>query len=405
MANKKPARLYPNLVQAVVTSLQTIFSNDQYADKVIQKLLKSNPKWGSRDRAFLAESIYEIVRWYRLLYSVLGHAPRSEKDWWQLFGVYQVLRGTDLPGWEAFENLHPQTIQKKYDHLSAERKLRESIPDWLDERGMAELAEKWPESLTALNKMAQVVLRVNNLKTNANELSASLSKDGINTKTIGAESLLVTKRRNLFATQAFKKGLFEVQDFSSQQVAPFLRVEPGMQVIDACAGGGGKALHLATLMNNKGRLLALDIAGWKLKELKKRARRNGIHIIETRPITNSKVIKRLQGKADRLLLDVPCSGLGVLRRNPDAKWKLSNDFIERVRKEQAEILNRYPRMLKPGGMMVYATCSILPSENRSQVDRFLKTHPSFKLEEERTILPQDEGFDGFYMARLRKVEG
>jgi 16S rRNA (cytosine967-C5)-methyltransferase len=110
----------------------------------------------------------------------------------------------------------------------------------------------------------------------------------------------------------------------------------------------------------------------------------------------------LEGKADRLLLDVPCSGLGVIRRNPDAKWKLSNDFIERVRKEQADILDRYPRMLKSGGILVYATCSILPSENRKQVDRFLEAHPEFQLEEDRSILPQDEGFDGFYMARLRK---
>lgn len=402
MSKKSSDRLYPNLVQAVVSALQTIFQEDQYADKVIQRLLKSNPKWGSRDRAFIAESVYEIVRWYRLLTSLLGRNPESEGDWWKLFGVYQIISGGKLPEWREFSGLDPVVLKKKQTVLLKDRKVRESIPDWLDERGERELGAQWTPSIEALNRMAKVVLRVNRLKTNVKELSGLLQKEGIETEALADDGLLVTKRKNLFATSAFKKGYFEVQDFSSQQVAPFLKVEPGMQVVDACAGGGGKSLHLATLMENKGRLLALDTAAWKLNELKKRARRNGIHIVETRPIANSKVIKRLVGKADRLLLDVPCSGLGVIRRNPDAKWKLSNEFIERVRKEQAKILDRYPRMLKVGGVMVYATCSILPSENRGQVDQFLANHPEFELEEDRTILPQDEGFDGFYMARLRK---
>lgn len=402
MTNKHSDRLYPNLVQAVVAALQTIFREDQYADKVIQRVLKSNPKWGSRDRAFIAENVYEIVRWYRLLTSLLGKSPKSEADWWQLFGVHHLISGGNLPDWKEFAGLDPEHFKQKQNDLLKDRKIRESIPDWLDKRGEQELGDDWTPTIAALNRMANVVLRVNLLKTNSEELGVMLQKEGIETKPLAGEGLLVTKRKNLFATSAFKKGFFEVQDFSSQQVAPFLQVAPGMQVIDACAGGGGKSLHLATLMENKGRLLALDTADWKLNELKKRARRNGIHIVETRPITNSKVIKRLTGKADRLLLDVPCSGLGVIRRNPDAKWKLSNDFIERVRREQADILDRYPRMLKSGGVLVYATCSILPTENRQQVDRFLANHPDFELEEDRTILPQDEGFDGFYMARMRK---
>lgn len=403
MSSKKTARLYPNLVQAVVTALQTIFSEGRYADKVIQQLLKSNPKWGSRDRAFIAESVYEVVRWYRLLYTLFGREPINEADWWKMFGVYYLVSGHELPDWKEFATLQPEDILRKHREALPERKIRESIPDWLDERGLRELDDRWEPSISALNQMAQVVLRTNALKTSPEALQLALSRENVQTQLLPGAALLVTKRRNLFATQAFKKGLFEVQDFSSQQVAPFLQVAPGMMVIDACAGGGGKSLHLATLMENKGRLLALDTAEWKLKELKKRARRNGIHIIETRPITNSKVIKRLDGKADRLLLDVPCSGLGVLRRNPDAKWKLDNAFIERVRQEQADILDRYSRMLKPGGLMVYATCSILSSENREQINRFLKNHPEFHLEEDRTILPQDEGFDGFYMARFQKL--
>lgn len=398
---ERTIRLFPNLIQAVATALQSIFIEEYYADKVIQRVLRSNPKWGARDRAFIAESVYEIVRWYRLLYTIYGKEARTEADWWRLFGIYWIIRGGSLPPWKEFAGLNEESISKKHKELQGDRKVRESIPDWLDERGSHELGPKWEASIRALNRTAQVILRVNTIKTDTKTAKESLAKNGVITRILEEGKLVVTERRNLFSTEAFQSGWFEIQDFSSQQVAPFLQVEAGMQVVDACAGGGGKALHLATLMQNKGRVLAMDTAEWKLKELKKRARRNGIHIIETRAITGNKVIKRLHNKADRLLLDVPCSGLGVLRRNPDAKWKLSAEFIESIREEQASILEQYSKMLKPGGLMVYATCSILPSENRQQVDRFLETHPDFELEEDRSILPQDEGYDGFYMARFR----
>ena len=140
-----------------------------------------------------------------------------------------------------------------------------------------------------------------------------------------------------------------------------------------------------------------------MEELKKRAKRNGVSIIETRWIENNKVIKRLHESCDRLLLDVPCSGLGVLRRDPDAKWKLTKEFIEEVKKTQSSILDSYCKMLRPGGKMVYATCSILPSENQNQISTFLNKHKEFILEEEKTIWPHQFGFDGFYMARLKKI--
>jgi len=177
-----------------------------------------------------------------------------------------------------------------------------------------------------------------------------------------------------------------------------------MRVVDACAGGGGKTLHLAALMKNKGRIIAMDTEDWKLDELKKRARRAGASdIIETRVIDSSKVIKRLENSADQLLLDVPCSGLGVLRRNPDAKWKLSADFIEKVKIQQLEILSQYSSMLKPGGVLVYSTCSIFPSENEKQVESFLQSEGGkFDLLEQKTLLPS-AGFDGFFMARMKKA--
>ena len=155
-------------------------------------------------------------------------------------------------------------------------------------------------------------------------------------------------------------------------------------------------------MNNKGKLISMDVEGFKLEELKKRAKRAGVFNVETRVIEDSKTIKRLEGKADKLLLDVPCSGLGVIKRNPDTKWKLSLEVIERTKKLQEKILNDYCEMVKVGGEMVYSTCSILPSENKNQVDLFLQTHSNFEFIIDKTILPS-QGFDGFYMALLKKV--
>jgi len=177
-----------------------------------------------------------------------------------------------------------------------------------------------------------------------------------------------------------------------------------MRVVDACAGAGGKALHLASIMENKGQLIALDIYANKLNELKRRAKRAGAFNIETRLIDTTKVIKKLHEKADRVLIDAPCSGLGVLRRNPDAKWKLQPEFIENIKKTQAEILDNYSKMVKPGGKMIYATCSILPSENEKQIKDFLKrdTGKDFTFAKEKKVLPSTSGFDGFYMALLEK---
>jgi 16S rRNA (cytosine967-C5)-methyltransferase len=175
-----------------------------------------------------------------------------------------------------------------------------------------------------------------------------------------------------------------------------------MRVVDTCAGAGGKTLHLACLMKNKGLIQALDVLPWKLDELRKRFRRNEITCIQPEVI-NAATIPRFKGKADRLLLDVPCSGLGVLRRNPDTKWKLSPEEIERLHVLQAQIIKDYSVMTKPGGKMVYATCSVLPSENQDQVRKFLAEHKDeWTLEEEKSWTPNQNGFDGFYAARLIK---
>jgi len=393
-------KLHNNTIRGVHQALEAIFEQGQYADKVIERTLKSNPKWGARDRSFIAETSYEMVRWWRLI-----NYLSPSKDYWDLFGTYWLMKGEELPAWEEFSRLNPEKIKGKYDSIS-DPAILESIPDWLEKLGEKELGEKWASEIHALNEEAEVVLRVNTLKISRERLKNRLAADGIATYIVKGypDALILEQRQNIFKNPAFKEGLFEVQDASSQLVASALAVEPGMRVIDACAGAGGKSLHLAALMENKGKVISMDVEEWKLQQAKLRARRNGVSIFEPKLIEGTKTIKRLKESADRLLLDVPCSGLGVLRRNPDTKWKLSPESIEKVQQTQQEILQTYPSMLKSGGQMVYATCSILPSENENQIKKFLEseTGKDFELIEDKKVLAQESGFDGFYIARLRK---
>jgi len=371
-------------------------------------VLRYDKRWGSRDRGFIAETTYDIVRWKRLYAEIAEvNAPFTRQNLFRLFAVWCVLRGIKLPDWKQLEHTPERRIKGRFDELSKIRRFRESIPDWMDELGKKALGETlWTKEIAALNTQADVILRANTLKTTKQDLRQLLKEEDIETETISGakDALKLVERKNVFITQAFKNGLFEVQDASSQLVAPFLEVGPGQRVIDACAGAGGKTLHLATLLENKGQLIAMDIYESKLKKLKVRARRNGVHNVEGRVINSTKVIKKLHHSADRVLLDAPCSGLGVLRRNPDSKWKLQPEFIEKIKGVQQEILRNYSKMVKPGGKMVYATCSILPEENSEQVQNFLTSEEgaSFSFEKENNIYASEHGFDGFYMALLCK---
>ncbi|MEZ4975198.1 MAG: RsmB/NOP family class I SAM-dependent RNA methyltransferase [Flavobacteriaceae bacterium] len=401
-------RLHRNLCYAVIDGLSSIFNDNEYADKVIQGLLKRDKRWGSRDRAFIAETTYDIVRWKRLYAEIAEVKQPFDRDkLWRMFAVWATMRGIRLPDWKYFEDTPTRKIKGRFDELSKIRKFRESIPDWLDALGETELgAETWTKELASLNQQADVILRVNTLKISKELLQAKLFDQNIESEFIKGypQALKLKERHNVFLTEEFKNGLFEVQDASSQLVAEFLGAQPGMRVVDACAGAGGKALHLANLMENKGQIIALDLYENKLAELKRRAKRNGAHNIETRVIDSTKTIKKLYDKADRVLLDAPCSGLGILRRNPDAKWKLQPEFIENIKQTQQEILQQYSKMVKPGGQLVYATCSILPSENQAQVDKFLTSEfgKDFTFVKDKKVLSHLSGYDGFYMALLEK---
>ncbi|WP_394330299.1 RsmB/NOP family class I SAM-dependent RNA methyltransferase [Vaginella massiliensis] len=398
---------FRNLFVGIVDTLNQIFFEGKYADREVEKTLKSNRSWGARDRAFIAETVYDLVRWKRLVEGAMSR-PLSPDTLWEFVGTWFAMNLAEeqhLPQWEEFRQIYPKEILKRLHNSSSNPAVAQSFPDWLYALGEKELGQQWLQEVEALNQQAPTIIRVNTLKIDRKSLQKLLKERRIKTKILSKfpYALALEEKTNIFRTDEFQNGLFEVQDVGSQLIAPFLRVEPGMRVVDACAGAGGKTLHLAALMQNKGQIIAMDLYEWKLKELKKRARRNDVQNVQTKVI-ESKTIKRLDSTVDRLLIDAPCSGLGVLKRNPDTKWKLQPEFLDNIRAEQAKILNDYSRMLKKGGLMVYATCSILPSENQEQVEKFLANHPNFTLIQEKQYFPSQYGYDGFYMALMERVE-
>lgn len=388
-------------VRAAAAAVGAILGKGDYADRAIEYGLRENRHWNPAEKSMFVNLTYELLRWLRLLLEI-EPCPTSRGKYIYALGIYMTLKGMPLDPEEFPKPFDTEKIKERFEELSGVRRIHESIPDWLDEIGDRELGDAWPPLLSALNQPAPIILRTNTLKTTPVALRASLENAGIYSVPVAEveNALMLGEFHNVFSLSLFHNGYFEVQDTGSQMIAPFVDAKPGMRVIDACAGTGGKTLHLAALMQNKGRIIALDTAVWKLDALKQRATRAGVTIVETKPIETTKVIKRLAGTADRVLIDAPCSGLGVLRRNPDAKWRLTAAKVQKLIGEQREILDSYHRMVKPGGMLIYATCSILPSENRLQVDNFLSGHPEFNLVHDNTIGPDTSNCDGFYMARM-----
>jgi len=392
-------------VRAAAAAAGAILGKGDYADRAIEYGLNESRHWTQAEKSLFVNLTYEVVRWLRLLLEI-DPCPVARGKYLYAIGVYMTLKGMPLDPEDFPQPFDKEKITERFNSLSTLRSIKESIPDWLDEIADDELGEVWPPLLSALNKPAPIVLRTNTLKTTPTALITSLENAGIHTtpSTLAENALLLEEFSNVFSLSLYHNGYFEVQDSGSQMIAPFVNAKQGMRVVDACAGTGGKTLHLAALMQNKGRIIALDTAVWKLDVLKQRALRAGVSIIETKPIETTKVIKRLAGTADRVLIDAPCSGLGVLRRNPDAKWKITPAKVKKLITEQREILASYCRMVKPDGMLIYATCSILPSENRRQVDNFLAAHPEFKFLEDKTIGPDTFNCDGFYMAKMFRSE-
>ena len=395
---------YKNLFVGITDTLEQIFFEGKYADKEVERTLKSNKQWGARDRAFIAETVYDLVRWKRLVEEAMSR-PLSPDTIWEFVGTWFALDPEQtLPKWEEFQKIYPKEVLKRHHQSSKNIAVAESFPDWMFELGEKSLGSRWLDEVRAMNSQAPTVLRVNSLKTDRKTLQKALKERQIKTKVLSKyqDALELEEKTNIFRTDEFQNGWFEVQDAGSQLIAPYLRVQPGMRVVDACAGAGGKTLHLAALMENKGQIIAMDLYEWKLKELKRRAKRNNVQNVQTKVI-EAKTIKRMENSADRLLIDAPCSGMGVLKRNPDAKWKLRPEFIDEITAIQEKILADYSKIIKVGGLMVYATCSILPQENEQQVEKFLANHPNYKLISDKMHYPSETNYDGFYMALIERI--
>lgn len=320
---------------------EIIFQN-RYLDQVTAFWIANNKSWTPYEKYLFADLVEETTRWWRLLNELrIPGLPRYSSLTHGIVAIYLAIHPHGLPIENKISSKTRQRILEKLENLSAVRPLAGSIPDWLDEIGFSELGNRWPAELKALNQRPPIVLRTNLIRTNTHELIAWLKREGYQVKSLGnSDAILLTEPANIFRSEAFRLGMFEQQDFSSQQVVPFMKIQPGERVIDACAGNGGKTLHMASLLENKGKIIAMDTAPWKLQELKRRARRAGVTNIEIKLIESAKTIKRLHDSADRVLVDAPCSGLGVLKRNPDAKWKLKPEAIQELKQAQRQILKK-----------------------------------------------------------------
>ena len=400
-------KLHRNIALGILSGLESTLIDRRPASDVIKKLLKSRPGWGSRDRRIIAQAFYDIIRQKRLYHALTG-SESEELNLWNLIGCWMVLNDFLLPEWIEFNNIYKERIRVKTPFLVQDRKYKHSIPDWLDQMGVEAFGEStWEKEIAALNIPANLIVRVNNNRTNVQKLKERLEKKYNIISVIVPDypdALVLEKKQSLQGIKEYREGWFEVQDANSQKIATWLHPESGKYYIDACAGAGGKSLHLADLTKDSAKIVALDIYPAKLDELRKRCFRNKIQSVQTINVHDEKVLKTVKANADGVLIDAPCSGLGVLKRNPDTKWSMTPERLANITKTQEKLLQTYAPMLKKGGNLVYATCSILPLENKIQVDNFLdsKVGSKFQLEKEHTYFSHLTGFDGFYCARLIK---
>lgn len=391
-------KMHRILAEAASGIAKSVFREHRVLDHELAAAFEENPKWGKRDRGFIAETVFEVARWRR----ALGFLVESEETT-ALCAAQWVRMGYDIPDWWKYNGRPAAEIQaREVELVNQPRAVRESVPDWIDDLGVSELGSAWGAELAALNQRASVFLRVNTLRSTRADAIAWLASFQINaTEVAGLPDALVLDQGKALPKSLRLDGRVEIQDAGSQLIAPLLDPQPGERVIDACSGAGGKSLHLAALMKNDGRVFAMDVDVKKLAELERRAKRAGASkCVKSKEITAT-TANDFENVGDRLLIDAPCSGLGTLKRQPDLKWRLKPAALERVRGIQKKLLTSYTAMLKPGGRLVYATCSILPSENRAAVDHLL-SKGGFTLLQECPVSPASTGFDGFYAASIVK---
>lgn len=375
--------MHPNALLELETELlHHVLRFEAPADAVVSDFLRRHRQVGSRERHTLAETTYKVLR-QRLLFQHLAQSGKGEME-----------RRLALLGWQgnaAFLRaaLAPAEVQwleqvQAVDVASLPDKLRHNLPEWLAERLQAELGDAFWPLVDALNQPAGMDLRVNTFKARREDVQAALAKAGIEAAPTPYSplGLRLAAKTALHKVDVFLRGEVEVQDEGSQLLALLTGAKRGEMVVDFCAGAGGKTLALGAAMRNTGRLYAFDVSGHRLAALKPRLARSGLSNVYPVQIAHERDdrIKRLAGKIDRVLVDAPCSGLGTLRRNPDMKWRQSPAAVQEMAAKQAAILASAARLLKPGGRLVYATCSLLQAENEVIAEAFTADHAaSFRV--------------------------
>ncbi|MFN0184477.1 MAG: RsmB/NOP family class I SAM-dependent RNA methyltransferase [Aquabacterium sp.] len=409
----------PSLVDLCAELLAEVLRLDGPADGVLSSFLRRHSHLGSKERHVLAETTYEVLR-RRLKLEHLAKGPPETMHRRLALLAWKGDRLALTRGLAPDERTWLNQVQA-LDARAFSEKLRHNLPDWLAQPLRKELTEPAFWALVdALDRPAPLDLRVNLFKCKRADAQRRLVEEGIDAQLTPHSpwGLRVDGRPDLQNSAMFKTGMVEVQDEGSQLLALLTDARRGEMVVDFCAGAGGKTLALGAAMRSTGRLYAFDIAAHRLAALKPRLARSGLSNVHTVHIAHERDdrIKRLAGKIDRVLVDAPCSGLGTLRRNPDLKWRQSPDSIAEMMKVQAAILDSAARLLKPGGRLVYATCSLLRAENEDIAAAFSAGHPGFAPLDAATLLaeagvghaetlvrdgalrlwPHEHGCDGFF---------
>lgn len=378
-----------------VRALEAVLPLHSPADTALRRFFREHPEMGRRDRALVAETVFDVLR-NRRLYAHLaqsGDGPLAQR----LVAVSRIRRGLPVRSDRA-DGSQPDWLARARDIEPASMPfaIRFSLPDWL-----AEVVAARPDAealAAALLEPAPLDLRVNAVKSDRPAAIAVLAEDGIDAEplAIAPLALRVHGKPALETSRAFTEGLVEVQDAGSQLLAMLVAPKRGQTVVDLCAGAGGKTLAMAAAMRSSGQVFACDIAPQRLLRLRPRLQRAGATNVQPMAIDSEHDPKlaRLAGRADAVLVDAPCSGTGTLRRNPDLKWRTDRETLGRLTSQQQSILAAAARLVKPGGTLVYATCSLLPEENERQAERFEATHPGFVREPAREVLAgQGAGLD------------
>jgi len=416
------ARFTPALFAHAEAVLGQLLRFEYPADAVVSRYFREHRELGHADRAFVAETVFAVLRRGR---SLEARCAGKLSDRARLLVALAVTRG-----WSQRE-LAPVLKASEEEWLAAAKALPEAdlrpavrcdLPDWLYARLEAQFgADEVLRLADALNQPAPLDLRVNTIKTSREAVLERFAAEGIAAVpgTLSPLAIRLREKPALARHPLFLEGAFEVQDEGSQLLGFLLEPKRGEMVVDFCAGAGGKTLLLGALMKNTGRLYAYDVSDKRLAKMKPRLARSGLSNVHPVRIEHERdtKIKRLAGKVDRVLVDAPCSGLGTLRRNPDLKWRQGEASVAELTVKQASILEAAARMVRPGGRVVYATCSLLEAENERVVDAFLAKHPEFTLVpasgvlarhgievagDTLRLLPHRHNTDGFFAALLER---